>query len=184
MRLALPALLALLLCTCIGGAHALWGLSQPSCPTLLEQFKRDLGRHVAPTNTSDPFVVFLHVPRTAGKTYAHCFLRAAIPPSKRCSPSYDFLRLNVSQEGCRLLVSHDDYSLTKASWLIGAGNRISTGACSNSPESLPPSPTPLNLCAPLAARRPSAHGPLSHTTPRSLPPYQTDRRTSPRTLWW
>ena len=82
MRLALPALFALLLCTCIGGTHALWGLSPPSCPTLLEQYKREMGRHVVPTNTSDPFVFFLHVPRTAGKTYAHCFLRAATPPTK------------------------------------------------------------------------------------------------------
>mmetsp|Transcript_3570 Transcript_3570/g.8524 ORF Transcript_3570/g.8524 Transcript_3570/m.8524 type:complete len:513 (+) Transcript_3570:111-1649(+) len=55
---------------------------------------------------------FLHVPRTAGRTFFACFLKQATPPSKRCAKSYDILRLNVSVEGCGLLSSHDDYSVT------------------------------------------------------------------------
>lgn len=47
---------------------------------------------------------------TAGKTYANCFLRTALPPSARCAKSYDVLRYNVSLPDCRALVSHDDFS--------------------------------------------------------------------------
>lgn len=39
-------------------------------------------------------------PLAAGKTYANCFLRTALPPSRRCAKSYDGLRLNVSTPGC------------------------------------------------------------------------------------
>ncbi len=98
----------------LSSAHALFWPT-PSCSNLVDRYENDYGKHVTPKNISDAFIFFLHVPRTAGKTYATCFLRAALPPSQRCSPSYDLLRLNVSQEGCRYLVSHDDYSLTSVS---------------------------------------------------------------------
>jgi len=52
-------------------------------------------------------------PPTAGKTYANCFLRTALPPSKRCAKSYDVLRLNVSAPGCIALTSHDDFSASQ-----------------------------------------------------------------------
>lgn len=51
----------------------------------------------------------LHPP-AAGKTYANCFLRTALPPSKRCAKSYDVLRYNVSAPGCSAIISHDDFS--------------------------------------------------------------------------
>ena len=98
-------------------AHALFWPT-PSCSKLVDRYESDHSKHVTPKNISDAFIFFLHVPRTAGKTYASCFLRAALPASQRCSPSYDLLRLNVSQEGCRYLVSHDDYSLTSVSFVF------------------------------------------------------------------
>ncbi len=49
----------------------------------------------------------------AGKTYANCFLRSALPPSKRCAKSYDVIRLNVSMPGCQALISHDDFSISQ-----------------------------------------------------------------------
>lgn len=86
---------------------------QETCSELLQSYEKTLGADtpISFNSTSKPFIFFLHIPRTAGKTYASCFLRSAIPPSQRCSPSYDFLRYNTSQEGCRYLVSHDDYSI-------------------------------------------------------------------------
>ena len=55
-----------------------------------------------------------HPPRpAAGKTYANCFLRSALPPSKRCAKSYDVLRYNVSADSCRTIVSHDDFSVSQ-----------------------------------------------------------------------
>ncbi|KAK9805930.1 hypothetical protein WJX73_005869 [Symbiochloris irregularis] len=54
---------------------------------------------------------FLHMPRTAGRTYHSCFLKTATPPSRRCEKSYDVLRLNASIPSCGLLSSHDDMSL-------------------------------------------------------------------------
>ena len=90
---------------------SLWGA--PSCTNLVDRFQRDHGQHATFKNASSAFIFFLHVPRTAGKTYASCFLKSALRPTERCAPSYDFLRLNISQEGCRYIVSHDDYSLTE-----------------------------------------------------------------------
>ncbi|KAI7840366.1 hypothetical protein COHA_005910 [Chlorella ohadii] len=70
-------------------------------------------RHTADfeaAHNASKLVFFLHVPRTAGKTYANCFLRTALPPSKRCAKSYDVLRYNVSAPGCLAIISHDDFS--------------------------------------------------------------------------
>ena len=89
----------------------------PTCNQLVDEYQLKHGKHASFQNVSDAFIFFLHVPRTAGKTYASCFLRAALPPSQRCSPAYDLLRLNISQEHCRYVVSHDDYSLTSVSSL-------------------------------------------------------------------
>ena len=54
---------------------------------------------------------FLHIPRTAGRTFGTCFLKQAWTPSRRCAKSYDVLRLNSSVPDCGLLTSHDDYSV-------------------------------------------------------------------------
>ncbi|XP_042414091.1 protein-tyrosine sulfotransferase-like [Zingiber officinale] len=54
---------------------------------------------------------FLHVPRTGGRTYFHCLLRKLYTSPQKCPLSYDKLRLDPSKPNCRLMVSHDDYSL-------------------------------------------------------------------------
>jgi hypothetical protein len=92
---------------------ALWDSAR--CDKLVDQYEKRHGQHITPTNISDAFIFFMHIPRTAGKTYDQCFLRAAVPPTKRCASSYDLLRLNVSQDSCRYLVSHNDYSITAVS---------------------------------------------------------------------
>eukprot|EP00250_Pteridium_aquilinum_P016142 c22961_g1_i2 orf=838-2220(-) len=53
---------------------------------------------------------FLHVPRTGGRTYHQCLLRHLYPKEQHCDRSYDKLRFNSSNH-CRLLVTHDDYSI-------------------------------------------------------------------------
>ncbi|KAK6926785.1 hypothetical protein RJ641_008504, partial [Dillenia turbinata] len=53
---------------------------------------------------------FLHVPRTGGRTYFHCFLKKLYSRSLECPRSYDKLRFNPSTQDCRLLATHDDYS--------------------------------------------------------------------------
>ncbi|KAK3023122.1 hypothetical protein RJ639_042711 [Escallonia herrerae] len=54
---------------------------------------------------------FLHVPRTGGRTYFHCFLKKLYSSSQECPRSYDKLRFDPSKSNCRLLVTHDDYSM-------------------------------------------------------------------------
>lgn len=54
---------------------------------------------------------FLHVPRTGGRTYFHCFLRKLYSNSQQCPRSYDKLRFNPRKANCRLLSTHDDYSM-------------------------------------------------------------------------
>jgi len=66
---------------------------------------------------------FLHVPRTAGITMYMCFLKTALPPSQRCRKSYDSLRApgfesdGLTTEECRLLASHDDWSILDAGFV-------------------------------------------------------------------
>ncbi|KAA6422197.1 MAG: tyrosine sulfotransferase-like [Trebouxia sp. A1-2] len=62
---------------------------------------------------ADHMLYFLHIPRTAGRTYGACFLKQAWAPSRRCAKSYDVLRLNSSVPDCGLLSSHDDYSVVQ-----------------------------------------------------------------------
>ncbi|KAK6142019.1 hypothetical protein DH2020_016200 [Rehmannia glutinosa] len=54
---------------------------------------------------------FLHVPRTGGRTYFHCFLKKLYSNSQECPRSYDKLRFNPRKPNCRLLSTHDDYSM-------------------------------------------------------------------------
>ena len=96
-------------------AAALFGRTPKTCPALLAAYKKDLGKHRGASALNDNFVFFLHVPRTAGKTYATCMLRPATPPSKRCTAAYDGLKMNISQEGCTVLASHDDFSIMEVS---------------------------------------------------------------------
>ena len=56
---------------------------------------------------------FLHIPRTAGRTFHFCYLKLAYPEKDRCGKSYDELRVNVHNPNCKFLASHDDYSLVE-----------------------------------------------------------------------
>ncbi|XP_041989785.1 protein-tyrosine sulfotransferase-like [Salvia splendens] len=56
-------------------------------------------------------LLFLHVPRTGGRTYYHCFLKKLYSSSLECPRSYDKLRYNSRKSSCRLLSTHDDYSV-------------------------------------------------------------------------
>lgn len=76
-----------------------WALS-----SLDQEVKED--RH-----TLQDLLFFLHVPRTGGRTYFHCFLRKLYSKSLECPRSYDKLRFDPSKAKCRLLVTHDDYSM-------------------------------------------------------------------------
>ncbi|GAB2223227.1 hypothetical protein Droror1_Dr00017365 [Drosera rotundifolia] len=54
---------------------------------------------------------FLHVPRTGGRSYYHCFLKKFYSSMLECPRSYDKLRFDPGKPNCRLLVTHDDYSV-------------------------------------------------------------------------
>ncbi|XP_071706256.1 protein-tyrosine sulfotransferase-like [Rutidosis leptorrhynchoides] len=54
---------------------------------------------------------FLHVPRTGGRTYFYCFLKKLYSSSLECPRSYDKLRFDPRTKNCRLLSTHDDYSI-------------------------------------------------------------------------
>ncbi|BDA40770.1 Protein-tyrosine sulfotransferase [Coccomyxa sp. Obi] len=86
--------------------------SGESCEPIIAKYIAD---HSADHLVRDPAaaktVFFLHIPRTAGRTYHACFLKLSTPPSNRCEKSYDVLRLNASIPACGLLGSHDDLSV-------------------------------------------------------------------------
>lgn len=62
-------------------------------------------------HTLHDLLFFLHVPRTGGRTYFHCFLKKLYSSTLECPRSYDKLRFDPSKSDCRLLVTHDDYSM-------------------------------------------------------------------------
>ncbi|KAH0463506.1 hypothetical protein IEQ34_008088 [Dendrobium chrysotoxum] len=61
--------------------------------------------------TLKDFLFFLHVPRTGGRTYYSCFLKKLYDNTDECPRSYDKLRFDPRETNCRLLATHDDYSL-------------------------------------------------------------------------
>ncbi|GAB2285112.1 hypothetical protein Dimus_019566 [Dionaea muscipula] len=54
---------------------------------------------------------FLHIPRTGGRAYHHCFLKKLYSRMLQCPLSYDKLSFNPRQLNCRLLATHDDCSV-------------------------------------------------------------------------
>ncbi|CAN1833290.1 Protein-tyrosine sulfotransferase [Linum perenne] len=62
-------------------------------------------------HTLRDLLFFLHVPRTGGRAYFHCFLRKLYSTADECPRSYDKLRFNPRKLRCRLMVNHDDYSM-------------------------------------------------------------------------
>ncbi|XP_064974202.1 protein-tyrosine sulfotransferase-like isoform X1 [Musa acuminata AAA Group] len=61
--------------------------------------------------TLKDLLFFLHVPRTGGRTYFHCFLRKLYTSAQECPRSYDKLHFDPRKPNCSLMVTHDDYSL-------------------------------------------------------------------------
>lgn len=61
--------------------------------------------------TLKDLLFFLHVPRTGGRSYYHCFLKKLYVNTNECPRSYDKLHFDPREPKCRLLVTHDDYSL-------------------------------------------------------------------------
>ncbi|KAJ0810313.1 putative protein-tyrosine sulfotransferase [Helianthus annuus] len=63
------------------------------------------------THILKDLLFFLHVPRTGGRTYFHCFLKKLYSSDLECPRSYDKLRFDPRKPNCRLLATHDDYSM-------------------------------------------------------------------------
>lgn len=81
--------------------------------TWAEQAVREISQLAEDHHTQlKELLYFLHVPRTGGRTYHQCLLRHLYPKEQHCDRSYDKLRFNSSNH-CRLLVTHDDYSILK-----------------------------------------------------------------------
>jgi hypothetical protein len=80
------------------------------CAALVDSYLATHHKEAAPYTGSN-MVFFLHMPRTAGRTFQSCFLKLGTHPSKRCPKAYDHLRINTSAPNCYLLSSHDDFSV-------------------------------------------------------------------------
>ncbi len=93
-------------------AHAAMHL--PECAHWVDAYLQHSHRQPRPYDpVADPtqMVYFLHVPRTAGRTFHTCFLKLGTLPARRCPKAYDHLRINFTMPRCQLLSSHDDYSV-------------------------------------------------------------------------
>ena len=115
-----PFKLSLCVCAlCIAGSYTVLSESllkdvSDDCQQALYAFGKEHRAASGQGNVNPHHMLyFLHIPRTAGRTYGACFLKQAWPPSRRCAKSYDVLRLNTSVPDCGLLSSHDDYSVVQ-----------------------------------------------------------------------
>ena len=91
------------------------GMSDEQCEALANDWIASRDELLAKRTASgkSDLLFFLHVPRTAGRTYHFCYLKLAYPEARRCARSYDALRVNVDNPKCEFLASHDDYSLVE-----------------------------------------------------------------------
>lgn len=78
----------------------------------VEDRERDYAARMAKGGKSD-LLFFLHIPRTAGRSFHFCYLKLATPERKRCDKSYDELRMDPHDPHCEMLATHDDYSLVE-----------------------------------------------------------------------
>ncbi|WIA33262.1 hypothetical protein OEZ86_006403 [Tetradesmus obliquus] len=85
---------------------------QQDCKSLLQEYYKFNHKEAAPY-TGENLVYFLHIPRTAGRTFHSCLLRLGTPGRKRCPKAYDHLRIDFKVPNCQLLSSHDDFSVVE-----------------------------------------------------------------------
>ena len=81
------------------------------CQALTDHYLEKHHKEAEPYTGSN-MLYFLHVPRTAGRTFHSCLLKIGTHPARRCPKAYDHLRLtNMTAPACYLLSSHDDFSV-------------------------------------------------------------------------
>lgn len=83
------------------------------CKELLQEYYKANTKEAVPYTGSN-MVYFLHIPRTAGRTFYSCLLRIGTPGRRRCPKAYDHLRINTELPQCYLLSSHDDFSVVES----------------------------------------------------------------------
>jgi hypothetical protein len=59
------------------------------------------------------FLFFLHVPRTAGRSFHFCFLKTCFDAKAACENQYNGVKIDPSDAKCKFLATHDDYSLVE-----------------------------------------------------------------------
>ncbi|GLI61460.1 hypothetical protein VaNZ11_003852 [Volvox africanus] len=99
------------LAVCLGFARLSQAQSLAECQALTDHYLEKHHKEASPYTGSN-LLYFLHVPRTAGRTFHSCLLKLGVPPALRCPKAYDHLRItNMSRPNCYLLSSHDDFSV-------------------------------------------------------------------------
>jgi len=100
--------------TCLAVLISLAAVAQPvqaasaDCTILLDEFLAFSSKEAAPYTSKDQLVYFLHIPRTAGRTFFTCLLNQGT--KSRCNKKYD-QRIDQDLEDCHMLSSHDDFSV-------------------------------------------------------------------------
>eukprot|EP01025_Chloroclados_australasicus_P050111 TRINITY_DN5728_c0_g2_i2.p1 TRINITY_DN5728_c0_g2~~TRINITY_DN5728_c0_g2_i2.p1 ORF type:complete len:587 (-),score=54.29 TRINITY_DN5728_c0_g2_i2:2131-3861(-) len=82
------------------------------CAALVQSFS-DKFEVVDSKEYAENMMFMFHIPKTAGRTFNSCLWKAGVPPQKRCSRAYDWLHLDEHPYKCKVLASHDDYSILR-----------------------------------------------------------------------
>ncbi|KAI3849704.1 hypothetical protein MKW98_026618 [Papaver atlanticum] len=105
--------LVILTLVCASSVHAVPDEEfYTECENIVKKWAASsLDAEVKDKHTLQDLLFFLHIPRTGGRTYYYCFLRKLYTSYLECPRSYDKLHFDPSKPDCRLLVTHDDYSI-------------------------------------------------------------------------
>eukprot|EP01023_Acetabularia_acetabulum_P062246 TRINITY_DN763_c1_g1_i1.p2 TRINITY_DN763_c1_g1~~TRINITY_DN763_c1_g1_i1.p2 ORF type:complete len:146 (-),score=12.23 TRINITY_DN763_c1_g1_i1:59-496(-) len=83
-----------------------------SCAEAVQKFSDNFQIVDSRQNVNSLMYMF-HIPKTAGRTFNSCLWKCGVPPQARCSRAYDWLHLDEHPYNCKVLASHDDYSINR-----------------------------------------------------------------------
>lgn len=81
--------------------------------TWVSEQRADYERRRQQDAEGEDFLFFLHVPRTAGRSFHFCFLKTCFDAKAACENQYNGVKIDPSDAKCKFLATHDDYSLVQ-----------------------------------------------------------------------
>eukprot|EP01025_Chloroclados_australasicus_P005539 TRINITY_DN11702_c0_g2_i1.p1 TRINITY_DN11702_c0_g2~~TRINITY_DN11702_c0_g2_i1.p1 ORF type:complete len:527 (-),score=54.74 TRINITY_DN11702_c0_g2_i1:860-2440(-) len=102
-----PYFLSLLLFYCCAQQQT----PQQKCQQVVDEFVRNSASAPKSDPNHEKLLYLFHIPKTAGRNFFNCFWKPAVPVDQRCARAYDWLHVMENPADCRVMASHEDYSV-------------------------------------------------------------------------